>query len=102
MKMASRKHDVIAVLISDPREMSVPPVGLLDLLDPETGQTTQLDTYSSTARSHFQKHSQRRVEDLEESFKAAKIDFIHVDISKSVVDPLALFFRMRAKRGGRS
>jgi len=38
---------------------------------------------------------------LEQSFRSAKIDFIHIDASGSVVDPLAQFFRMRERRHGR-
>ena len=102
MQMASRKHDVVAVLISDPRELEIPPVGMLNLLDPETGQTMQVDTHSMIARNQFRALSQQRIERLEDELKSAKIDFIHVDISQSVVDPLARFFRMREKRGRRA
>ena len=98
MQMASRKHDVIAVLITDPHELQIPNVGLVDLLDPETGQTMQCDTGSAAFRNSFADHAQRRVTDLEYAFRSAKIDFIHVDSSGSVVDPLARFFRMREKR----
>jgi uncharacterized protein (DUF58 family) len=98
MKMANRKHDVIAVLITDPHELRLPNVGLVNLLDPETGQTLQCDTGSQAFRDSFQTDAQRRIEQLEYSFRSAKIDFIHIDSSASVVDPLARFFRMREKR----
>ena len=98
MQMASRKHDVIAVLITDPHELEIPNVGLVNLLDPETGQTFQCDTSSAAFRESFADHAQRRVTELEYAFRGAKIDFIHVDASLSVVDPLARFFRMREKR----
>ncbi len=97
-KMASRKHDVIAVLITDPHELQLPNVGLINLLDPETGQTRQCDTGSAAVREAFAAHARQRVEQLERSFRSAQIDFIHVDSSGSVVDPLARFFRMREKR----
>ena len=98
MKMANRKHDVIAVLITDPHELELPNVGLVNLLDPETGQTLQCDTGSQAFRDSFQTNARRRIEQLEYSFRSAKIDFIHIDSSGSVVDPLARFFRMREKR----
>lgn len=101
MQMASRKHDVIAVLITDPRELEIPSVGLLNVLDPETGAMLQVDSGSSAARKHFRKQTQQRIKDLEQSFRSAKIDFIHIDASGSVVDPLAQFFRMRERRHGR-
>ncbi|NLX53683.1 MAG: DUF58 domain-containing protein [Planctomycetaceae bacterium] len=98
MKMASRKHDVIAVLITDPHELHLPNVGLINLLDPETGQTRLCDTGSAAVRETFASHARQRVAQLERSFRNAQIDFIHVDSSGSVVDPLARFFRMREKR----
>ncbi|MHB0960580.1 MAG: DUF58 domain-containing protein [Pirellulaceae bacterium] len=98
MQMASRKHDVIAVLITDPHELQIPNVGLVNLLDPETGQTFQCDTSSAAFRESFAAHAQRRITDLQYAFRSAKIDFIHVDAAGSVVDPLARFFRMREKR----
>lgn len=98
LRMANRKHDVIAVLISDPREWELPNVGLIDLLDPETGQTIQCDTASSKFRESFRLQSEQRVNQLKHAFRGAKIDFIHIDAAGSVVDPLARFFRMRERR----
>ncbi len=98
MKMASRKHDVIAVLITDPRELELPNVGLVDLLDPESGGTVECDTGSLAFRQSYRQQAHQRVEDLEYAFRSAKIDFIHIDSSGSIVDPLARFFRMREKR----
>lgn len=98
LQMANRKHDVIAVLITDPRELTLPNVGLVDLLDPETGETTQCDTGSARFRDAFQQQSAERIAKLKHSFQSAKLDFIHIDASGSLVDPLAKFFRMRERR----
>lgn len=98
MRMASRKHDVIAVLITDPHERELPNIGLVTLADPETGRVREYDTGSAAFRTAFAAQSRQRIEDLERSFRSAKIDFIHVDSAGSVVDPLARFFHMREKR----
>ncbi len=98
LQMATRKHDVIAVLITDPRELEIPSIGVVNLLDPETGNTVQCDTGSNAFRTMFARQSQRRIEELEYTFRSAKIDFIHIDAGGSIVDPLARFFRMREKR----
>ncbi|MCU0962295.1 MAG: DUF58 domain-containing protein [Pirellulaceae bacterium] len=98
MKMANRKHDVIAVLLTDPRELALAPVGLVSVEDPETGQTTEIDTSSAAYRAAFDRAAADRVAELEYAFRSARIDFIHIDLSGSVVDPLARFFRMREKR----
>ncbi len=98
MQMASRKHDVIAVLITDPRELEMPTVGLVELLDPESGRIIQCDTSSRAFRSSYHQQAAARIKQLEYRFRSAKIDFIHIDSAGSIVDPLARFFRMREKR----
>jgi uncharacterized protein (DUF58 family) len=98
MRSASRRHDVIAVLISDPRECEVPNVGLITLEDPETGRVVQYDTGSTAFRHAVQRQAQQRVDQLKRSFQSSDIDFIHIDASGSVVEPLVKFFRMRERR----
>ena len=98
---ANRKHDVVAVLITDPREMEMPGVGLIALQDAENGSTQLYDTSSKSFRNSLQKLGQKRIEDLEKSLRKRGIDFIHIDASGSVVDPLVKFFRMREKRSRR-
>jgi uncharacterized protein (DUF58 family) len=95
---ANRKHDVIAVLISDPREFEFPPIGLVELRDAETGRVRRVDTASTGFRRDFAQRSRERVESLERGLRRSGIDFIHVDASGSVVEPLVKFFRMRERR----
>ena len=98
LQMAARKHDVIAVLITDPRELELPPVGLLTFRDAESGHALVRDTRSASFRQQYAAAAQQRIEELELAFRRAKIDFIHIDASGSIVDPLARFFRMRQHR----
>jgi uncharacterized protein (DUF58 family) len=98
MQSANRKHDVIAVLITDPRELEVPNVGLVTLSDAETGRIAEYDTGSRTFRQQIASLAEDRVEQLRRQFQRSKIDFIHIDASGSVVDPLVKFFRMREGR----
>jgi hypothetical protein len=98
MQSANRKHDVIAVLITDPRELEMPPVGLIHLADPESGRIGRYDAGSRLFRQQLAKLAAARVEELKHTFRASKIDFMHIDASASVVDPLVKFFRMREGR----
>jgi len=98
LRMANRKHDVIAVLITDPREFDLPAVGLVQFVDAESGQIVACDTDSAKFRRTFQELSRQRIQGLEHAFRRAKIDFVHIDAAGSVVDPLARFFRMREKK----
>jgi uncharacterized protein (DUF58 family) len=98
MRNANRKHDVIAVLITDPREQEIPNVGLVNLADPETGRVARYDTGSADFRRQFQRIAEDRIAKLRHSFRSSDIDFIHIDASASIVDPLVKFFRMRERR----
>jgi uncharacterized protein (DUF58 family) len=98
MQNANRKHDVIAVLISDPRELDVPNIGLVGLADLETGRVSHYDTSSAAFRRSLADQANERLEQLRHSFQGSGIDFIHIDASGSVVEPLVKFFRMRERR----
>jgi len=98
---ANRKHDVVAVLITDPRELEVPDVGLLALRDAETGRTQVVDAGSSAFRAAVRRAAEERVAKLSRRLRGAGIDIIHIDASGSVVDPVVEFFKTRAKRARR-
>lgn len=98
MRNANRKHDVIAVLVTDPRELEMPNVGLVSLADAETGKIAQYDTASPSFRRQLARAAAGRIESLRRDFQRSKIDFIHIDVAGSVVDPLVKFFRMRQRR----
>ena len=96
--MANQRHDVIAVLVTDPRELALNDIGLVALQDAETGRTGLYDTGSRSFREAVAREAQARVEALEHRMRSAGIDFIHIDAAGSVVDPLVKFFRMRGRR----
>lgn len=98
---ANRKHDVIAVLVTDPVERAMPDVGLVALRDAESGATRVVDTGSRRFRESAGPLLAERVARLERRFRSLGIDFIHVDAAGDVVEPLARFFRMRERRGRR-
>jgi uncharacterized protein (DUF58 family) len=101
MIAANRKHDVIAVLVTDPNELEVPNVGLVALRDAETGESQVVDTGSAAFRQEVEARGRDRVADLKRRFLSVGIDFIHVDAAGDVIDPLVRFFRMRERRGRR-
>lgn len=53
MKIAAKKHDIIGFRVSDPREAELPDVGLLQIRDPETGETGWIDTHDGDARAYY-------------------------------------------------
>jgi uncharacterized protein (DUF58 family) len=98
LQSANRKHDVVAVMVSDPREFEIPNAGLLNLTDAETGRVIHLDSSSAMVRKEYQEKCLNRRQKVESALRSSKIDFISIDCSRPVVDPLVHFFRMREKR----
>jgi uncharacterized protein (DUF58 family) len=98
---ANQKHDVIAVLVTDPRELSLPLVGLVTLRDAESGVTRVYDTASAAFREKVASESAARVKNLEHRLRSSGIDFIHIDAAGSIVEPLVRFFKMRERRSRR-
>jgi uncharacterized protein (DUF58 family) len=98
---ANQRHDVIAVLVTDPRELELRDVGLVALRDAETGRSRLYDTGSRAFREAVEQRAEERVKQIEHRMRSAGIDFIHIDAAGSVVDPLVRFFRMRERRARR-
>jgi uncharacterized protein (DUF58 family) len=98
LRTANRRHDVVAVQVTDQRESATDGVGLVTLEDAESGQLRVVDTDSPAFRSLFAETAQRRAASLEGELRSAGIDLVRIDAHRSVVDPLLAFFRMRQKR----
>jgi uncharacterized protein (DUF58 family) len=98
LQVSNRRHDVIAVTVSDPREHDWPKVGLLALEDAETGQIQWADTSSRQWRDSFAE----RVNELrlarQRVFRRAKVDRIDITTAADYVTPLTIFFEKRARR----
>lgn len=98
LRIANRKHDVIAVNIIDPRELELPALGFIELMDAETGESIIVDTYDSNIRKGFSLLSSDEVQKRKSMFRSINVDMIEVKTDKSYVDPLLKFFKMREKR----
>ncbi len=98
LRHANRKHDVVAALISDPREAVMPPAGLVTLEDAETGRTRLVDTRSSAFRSELTTTAKQRIQNLRDQLRATGMDLVEFDAAGSMVDPLLRFFRERERR----
>jgi len=96
--ICSRKHDLVAVAISDPREESLPEVGLLKLMDAETGQERWIDTSSAQVRTAFEAHWKAQREGQKQRFLRSRVDAIPVCIDRPYIQPISDFFRSRERR----
>ncbi len=101
LRVAARKHDVIAVTITDPREEDLPPIGLLDLEDAETGERVLVDTSDRRTRERFRIWAAGRRAAREALFRANAIDNLELFTDRSYDVPLVRFFHKRARRMSR-
>jgi uncharacterized protein (DUF58 family) len=97
-KRTGRRHDLIAVNITDPREEALPRVGLLELEDAETGRHLVLDTFSREVREAYAAAARQRREALRELARSSRVDLIEVSTDGGHLDALIRFFRLRERR----
>lgn len=98
LRVARRKHDLIPVVVGDPRESEVPNVGLVRLQDSETGQTIMLDTASRRNRERYQQMCLENEHQRDAMFRRLKMSPIRLTTGKDVVEPLRRFFHSREDR----
>ncbi len=98
LQIANKKHDIVSITITDPREVALPNVGFIELEDAETGETFLVDTSDFTVRDEFASRSMQTKLAREKIFRSMNVDYINISTDASYVEPLIRFFRMRAKR----
>ena len=97
-RVAAKKHDVISIFLSDPREREIPRAGLIELEDAETGDRLLLDTADRRALAMFAEHAEARVEGQMAALTAMGVDIIRVTTGEPYDRPLKRFFERRARR----
>ncbi|MGE0158136.1 MAG: DUF58 domain-containing protein [Gemmatimonadales bacterium] len=98
LAVAGRRHDLVAVRIGDAREEELPPVGLVELEDPESGQRVVVNTSSRTFRAAFRAAGAARRDALDRLLRRSKVDVIDISTGEPWVKPLMRFFQRRMRR----
>ncbi len=98
LKIAGRKHDLIAVRLFDPREAELPQSGFLRVVDAETGEALWVDSGDAGVRNAYVRWWREREETRKKLFRRSGVDDIDIRIDQSYIQPLVGFFRLREKR----
>jgi len=98
LRIASRRHDVVAVSMFDTREERLPDCGLLECEDPESGARVLLDTSDAGVRAAHAAAAVARAARLGEIFREAKVDHLRIEAGVDYVPRLVSFLRMRGRR----
>ena len=98
LRIANKKHDVIAITIIDPREQELPKVGFIELKDAESGEILLIDTANPLARKEFGVLTARQKQERSRLFRSMGVDEIVINTGRNYVEPVVRFFRIREKR----
>ena len=98
LRMANRRHDVVAVQITDRYEMELPALGRLTLEDAETGEILEINTADPGSRDAFALRRQKQLADLARQFRSSGIDNIQLRTDESYGAALGNFFETRERR----
>ena len=95
LRIARHKHDILALNVFDIRETEIPSVGLINVLDAETGKTMLVDTSSSKIRETFKQNALSRKNRNKDIFLRSGVDCAEIETREDYVKPLIKLFKSR-------
>jgi uncharacterized protein (DUF58 family) len=98
LRAAAAKHDVVAVRVTDPREMVLPNVGKVSLEDPETRQQAVVDTSDPSVRQAYHERLIQFQDDLTLTFRRNNVEQISIQTDSDYLPALKTYFRSRKRR----
>jgi uncharacterized protein (DUF58 family) len=101
LRRTGRRHDLVNVILNDPREWFWPKAGIVQLEDAESGELVLFDTSRKGVRERFAARVEARREGLRKLARSAGIDLIEASTDGGGIAALAKFFRLRQRRLGR-
>ena len=96
LQIANRKHDVVAIQVYDQRARELPDVGLMKVVDAETGFEQYVDTSSKRLRDSYRKYWQGRQSQLQETFNKSNVDNVSIATNEDFVKALLMLFKQRS------
>jgi uncharacterized protein (DUF58 family) len=98
IRSLSKRHDLIAISITDPREQSMPNCGLMQLEDAETGEMLMIDTGDVSFRKEYERLARLRLEGQRRLFRSMNVDHIEIMTERDYLFDLIRFFKARERR----
>ena len=95
LRIASSKHDIVALKVFDKVEQSLPDIGLVKVLDAETGVEKWIDTSSGGIRTAYNNWWNAHIENIKNIFNHCGVDFVELRTDLDYVKPLIKFFKKR-------
>ena len=99
LKLLSQRHDLVAVVLDDPGERTLPNLGVVRLVDAETGRLAEIDTSRQEVRERYLRELGTEREARQRLLRRLAIDEVLVRTERGYAEPLMRFFSARARRG---
>ena len=96
LQIANRKHDIVAIQVYDKRAKDLPNVGLMKVVDAETGYEQYIDTSSRRTRQAYNTYWQNRQNQLMETFNKSNVDSVSIATDEDFVKSLLMLFKQRS------
>jgi uncharacterized protein (DUF58 family) len=97
LRIVGKKHDLTGIRVFDPKEAAIPNIGLVSMLDSETGIIKTVATQSKRVRSEYETYQRERQEYFSESFKKSGCGSIQCRVDESYVKKLLGYFKQRGR-----
>jgi uncharacterized protein (DUF58 family) len=98
LSVANKRHDIIAVSVTDPRETELPDIGIIHLKDAETGKDFLVDTSSASVRNEYKEKAVTLFAERQKLFQSINVDHLDIRTDIPYTRELYRFFRMRERR----
>jgi uncharacterized protein (DUF58 family) len=98
LSLLNKRHDVIAVSVRDPAEITLPNIGLIEFTDAETGELILVDTRNRKFRQQYSSSTSKRSDELKSTFRSVNVDNINISTDRPYIQDLVRFFHMRHNR----
>lgn len=98
LRVANKRHDIIAITVTDPREEVLDNAGIVELEDAETGEILMVDTGDRDTRASFEAMNKRIADERKKMFRSMNVDEIVIKTNESYVEPVMKFFKTRERR----
>ncbi len=95
LRIANRKHDIVAIQVYDKMSTRLLPVGLMKVHDPETEEDVWIDTSSKPVRDRYRQWWLKRQTEMENAFRQSKVDSVSVSTDDDFVKSLLQLFQQR-------
>jgi uncharacterized protein (DUF58 family) len=98
LQVTSKHHDVIALSVNDPREFTIPEVGLLNIQDLESGETVEINTNNPAQRAKYESQAAERKAAVQKAIRSLGVDLLELENGSDWMPELMKFFETRRRR----